>query len=175
MARRIPGARGGRALPWPAGSRTSRGSSSTCRSRRRRTDVFVLGHPLLALRRGLHHQHPEASIEGGVGIGHSSWLLAQRPRARVSRADPSHADRFDTLSPSESGAYSSYVPSTDTPVPGVARFASRLCCRRSGRSGHFVHQGLDQGFDRVRAEELEDVVGGRELFFERLADLRPFR
>ncbi len=32
------------------------------------------------------------------------------PPARASRADPSHADRFDTLSPSESGAYSSYAP-----------------------------------------------------------------
>jgi len=31
-------------------------------------------------------------------------------RARVSRADPSHSGRFDTLSPSESGACSSYPP-----------------------------------------------------------------
>ena len=42
-------------------------------------------------------------------LGYAVLFAVDWPRARGSRADPSHADRFDTLSPSESGAYSSYA------------------------------------------------------------------
>ena len=54
----------------------------------------------------------ELGLEIRIAFGLRTTKMSGRegvlPRARVSRADPSHSGRFDTLSPSESGACSSY-------------------------------------------------------------------
>jgi hypothetical protein len=48
-----------------------------------------------------------AILRNPIDRAFSHWNM-QRPRARASRAAASQSDRSDTLSPSESGAYSSY-------------------------------------------------------------------